>query len=57
MISAPPFEAVDRREVLDTRTGSSELSTLTALVSRMRFVWTAAAPGTTAGAETAKSGR
>lgn len=38
-----------------TRTGSSELSTLTALVSRMRSVRAAMAASTTAGAEAAKS--
>ena len=58
MISARPCE---RRSTVanswNTRTGSSELRTLTALVSRIRSVRTAAAPSTTAGAETAKSVR
>ena len=36
-----------------TRTGSSELSTETALVRRIRFVRAAAAARTTAGVETA----
>ena len=40
-----------------TRIGSSELSTVTALVRRSRSVRTAAAPRTTAGDETTKSGR
>jgi hypothetical protein len=40
-----------------TRTGSSELSTETALVRRIRSVRSAAAASATAGAETAKSGR
>ena len=58
MISARPPES--RSTVANsskTRTGSSELRTVTALVSRMRFVRTAAAASTTAGAETTKSGR
>ena len=58
MISARPPES--RSSVANcwkTRTGSSELSTLTALERRIRFVRSAAAASTTAGAETAKSGR
>lgn len=54
MISARPLESRSRvTKSWNTRTGSSELSTDTALVSRMRFVSAAAAPSTTAGAETA----
>ena len=41
----------------NTRTGSSELSTDTALVRRMRSVRAAPAASATAGADTAKSGR
>ena len=56
MISARPR---DRRSSVancwNTRTGSSELMTETALVSRIRVVRSAAAASTTAGAETAKS--
>ncbi len=58
MISARPPES--RSSVANcwkTRIGSSELSTVTALVSRMRFVIGAAAARTIAGAETTKSGR
>ncbi len=58
MISARPPES--RSTVANcwkTRIGSSELSTLTALVSRILFVRTAAAARTVAGDETAKSGR
>ncbi len=58
MISARPPES--RSSVLKswkTRTGSSELSTETALVRRIDRVRAAAAPRTTAGAETVKSGR
>ena len=54
MISARPFDS--RSSVANcwkTRTGSSELSTVTALVSRMRDVRAAAAPSTTAGDDTA----
>ena len=40
-----------------TRIGSSELSTVTAVVRRMRRVCMAAAASATAGAETTKSGR
>ncbi len=58
MISARPPESRSRVEnSWKTRTGSSDDSTLTALVSRMRAVRSAAAASTTAGAETAKSGR
>src|SRR6266550_4836319 len=39
----------------NTRTGSAELSTVTALVRRMRLVRAAAAPRITAGAESRKS--
>ena len=58
MISARPPEI--RSTVANssnTRTGSSELSTLTALVRRIRSVCAAIAASATAGAETAKSGR
>ena len=58
MISARPSES--RSSVLkswNTRTGSSELSTETALVSRIVFVRAAAAASTTAGDDTVKSGR
>lgn len=52
MISALPF---DRRSSVancwNTRTGSSELSTVTALVSRMRSVRAAIAASTTTGAD------
>jgi len=41
----------------NTRTGSSELSTVTALVNRMFFVRDAAAANTTAGDDTTYSGR
>jgi len=58
MISARPPES---RSIVakswKTRTGSSELSTDTALVSRIVFVRSAAAASTTAGEETVKSGR
>ncbi len=58
MISARPSESRSRvAKSWNTRTGSSELSTLTALVSRIALVRSAAAASTTAGAETAKSGR
>ncbi len=54
MISARPPEIWSRMaKSWKTRTGSSELSTETALVRRMRFVRAAAAASTTAGAETA----
>jgi len=58
MISARPSEI--RSSVANcsnTRTGSSELSTVTALESRIRAVRAAAAASTTTGADTAKSGR
>jgi hypothetical protein len=58
MISARPFES--RSSVAkswNTRTGSSELSTETALVRRIVRVRWAAAASTTAGADTVKSGR
>jgi len=52
MISArPPLRRSTVANSWKTRTGSSELSTLTALVSRMRDVRIAAAARTTAGAE------
>ena len=57
MISArPPESRSSVANCWNTRTGSSELSTLTALVSRMRFVRSATAARAIAGAETAKSG-
>ncbi len=58
MISARPPET--RSSVANsskTRTGSSELRTETALVRRIREVRAAIAASTTAGADTAKSGR
>ena len=58
MISARPPES--RSSVANswkTLTGSSELSTVTALESRIVRVRSAAAARTTAGADTAKSGR
>ncbi len=58
MISARPLES--RSSVANcwkTRMGSSELSTVTALVSRIRSVASAIAPSATTGADTAKSGR
>ena len=58
MISArPPESRSTVANSWNTRTGSSELSTVTALVRRIRFVRIAAAASTTAGADTAKSGR
>jgi hypothetical protein len=52
MISArPPDSRSSVAKSWNTRTGSSELSTVTALVSRMRSVRDAAAASTTAGAE------
>ena len=58
MISARP---PDRRSTVakfwNTRTGSSELSTVTALLRRTREVCSAIAASTTAGADEAKSGR
>ena len=54
MISArPPEIRSSVAKSWKTRTGSSELSTETALVSRMRSVRAAAAARTTAGADTA----
>ena len=58
VISARPLEAalsVENRS--NTRTGSSDDSTVTAEPSRMRLVRPAMAPSTTSGAEIAKSGR
>ena len=58
MISArPPEIRSSVAKSWNTRTGSSEQITLTALVSRMRSVRAAAAARTTEGEETAKSGR
>ena len=58
MISARPPESRSSVEnSWKTRTGSSDDRTLTALVRRIRDVRSAAAASTTAGAETAKSGR
>ena len=58
MISArPPEMRSSVAKSWKTRTGSSELSTLTALVSRMRVVRVAAAARTTAGVETTNSAR
>ena len=58
MISArPPDSRSSVAKSWKTRTGSSELSTLTALVSRMRSVRVAAPASATAGEETTKSGR
>lgn len=58
MISALPPEIRSRvAKAWNSRTGSSELSTVTALVKRILRVRSAAAAKTTAGAETAKSGR
>ena len=58
MISArPPDSRSTVANSWNTRTGSSELSTVTALVNRIRRVRAAAAASTTAGAETAKSSR
>ncbi len=58
MISArPPESRSSVAKSWKTRTGSSELSTETALVRRIRSVRSAAAASATAGAETAKSGR
>jgi hypothetical protein len=54
MISArPPDSRSTVANCWNTRTGSSELSTDTALLRRMRRVRIAAAPSTTAGADTA----
>src|SRR6188472_3512632 len=58
MISARPPETRSSVEnSWKTRIGSSELRTVTALVSRMRCVRAATAASTTAGVETVKSGR
>ena len=58
MISARPPESRSSVEnSWKTRIGSSELRTVTALVSRIRFVLAATAASTTAGVETVKSGR
>ena len=58
MISArPPDRRSSVAKSWNTRTGSSELITLTALVSRMRSVRCAAAASTTAGEDTIRSGR
>ena len=58
MISArPPESRSSVAKSWKTRTGSSELSTETALVRRIDVVRSAAAASTTAGVETAKSGR
>jgi hypothetical protein len=54
MISARPPEMRSRvAKSWKTRTGSSELSTVTALLRRMFFVRVAAAASATAGEETA----
>jgi hypothetical protein len=54
MISArPPERRSSVAKLWKTRTGSSELSTVTALVRRMFLVRSAAAASTTTGAETA----
>ena len=56
MISArPPDRRSSVAKSWNTRTGSSELITLTALVRRILLVRSAAAASTTAGVETAKS--
>src|SRR5690242_2882776 len=58
MISArPPDSRSTVAYCSNTRTGSSELSTVTALVSRIFSVTAAIAASATAGADTAKSGR
>ena len=58
IISArPPERRSSVANCWKSRIGTAELSTVTALVSRMRLVRTAAAASTTAGAETAYSGR
>ena len=54
MISArPPLSASSVANCWNTRTGSSELSTVTALVSRIALVRVAAPASATAGAEAA----
>ena len=58
MTSARPFDAASSvANRWNTRTGSSELSTVTAEPRRMRLVRPAIAASTTSGAETAKSAR
>ena len=58
MISArPPEIRSTSANSWKTRTGSSELSTVTALESRIRSVRAAMAASATAGAEIRKSGR
>ena len=58
MISArPPEIRSSSANSWKTRTGSSELSTVTALERRMRSVRAAIAASAAAGAETRKSGR
>ena len=58
MISArPPESRSTVANCWNTRTGSSELNTVTALVRRIDCERSAAAASTTAGADTAKSGR
>ena len=58
MISARPPERRSRvAKSWKTRTGSAELRTVTALVSRIRCVRIAAAANATAGDEIKKSGR
>ncbi len=57
-ISARPFETASRvAKRSKTRTGSSELSTVTAEPKRIRSVRPAIAASTISGLETAKSGR
>ncbi len=58
MISArPPEIRSSVAKSWNTRTGSSELSTVTALVRRIRSVRAATAASTVAGEDTRKSGR
>jgi hypothetical protein len=58
MTSARPFDAASTvAKRWKTRTGSSELSTVTAEPSRMRLVRPAMAARTTSGDEIAKSAR
>ena len=56
-LGAPAREQVERGEVLEHAHRVVRAQHRTALVSRIRFVRAAAAPSTTAGADTAKSGR
>ena len=57
-ISARPFEIASRvANRSNTRTGSSELSTVTVEPSRIRLVRAAMAASTSSGLVTAKSGR